>query len=494
MTTQGVAPKEIIKEDFENFNPPLSGNVDSLLKDALRVLSVEGHSTQGHSFFRGRKFPNTTQLDVAESALGFEKTNQVRERVFEEIEATKDTMLELVNIAFNYRIPQKSQLYNHETNSLRLRNMKRDSTLWGFSQNKDLRIPTGQFEILQALKGAYQGFSMDTSENRVATVKRFGGALDGSSLTIGTGSCHVGDRERLRKNGISLERLANESISPSELEWFYKKHFLVRVDELKETHKYDLFPVYIREVEGLGCCDDATLLGIGLMQYDLGFDFVKRAHILGRNADYVDTFDKITSSPVTGGSDEHIGELINNRYNLLAHKQNIEVATDYLRGTMKRKVSKEELENELDWVNVRNIQTYLHRRTGSVVGLDGLESVLLPQDLATPDEITTAIYFGAKDNFPAIIGSNSVRRFEELNPLQDFAKVKGSIEDHRGRPHSGRLISPGESHEYFLKTGLSIPGQSFFFSQMDSTDFYEIINDRIKYMVELGYFPKPQFK
>lgn len=478
--THKIAPAEIIKEDFESFNPSLSGNIDPLLKDALRVLTVEGHSTEGHGRFQKRKFPDTNQLDIAQKALGSKRTTEVRDRVYKEISATRDTMHELLNIAFNYKNPRNSLLYNHGEDHLQLDNMETRKPLWGFGQNKSLTIPSSQFEILQALKGAYLGFSMDTAENRDYAVKRFKETLNGEPLRIGTGSCHVGYRSRMRKQGISLERLANELIDPDEISWLYKKHALVKVKEFRENHHPELFPVFIRTKIGPGCCDDATTLGIGLMQSHLGSEFVQRAHLFARNADYVDTFDKITSSPITNGSDEHIGEELNIRYGKLSHKQNALRASDYLSSRLKYRVSPDEIENELpEEVSVQTIRNYLHKKTGSVFDLSPLEFELLPESLASTDEIATSIFFGAKANHPFLNFSNSVRRFEELQAMEN-SNVQG-------------INYAGKAHEFFLKTGSPVSGLVYGFERTKSEKFYDVILQRTNLMVDKGYLPKPQF-
>lgn len=474
-----IAPTTIVQDDFKSFNPPLSGNVDTLLRDALRVLSVEGHSTQGHGQFKSQKFPDTTQLDIAEKALGEQRAKEVRKRVYDEIIATKDTMFELLDIAFGYKNPRNSPLYDHGENSLRLDNMDLHKPLWGFAQNQELTIPTSQFEILQALRGGYIGFSMDTDERRQDTVRTFKRTLDDSILKIGTGSCHVGYRKRMRKEGVSLERLANDEISQDEIDWLYKKHVLVNVNEFRENHNPELFPVFIRGEEGPGCCDDATTIAAGLLQYDLGFDFVKRAHLFARNSDYVDTFDKISASPITGGSDEHIGEQLNSRYMMLAHKQNALRASDFLKSNFKYNVNADELENELCYgISSGTLQNYMHKKTGSAIDLSPLEGELLDSQLASNRDITTSIYFGAKGNTPEIPFSNSVRRFEYL---QTGAGNKG-------------ITHAGKAHEFFLETGSPASGLIFGFSKTDSKSFYETVLERLDTMVERGYFPKPQFK
>lgn len=485
-----IAPEDLIIEDYKDFNPKLNGNIDPLLKDALRVLSVEGHSTQGHGKFKKRKFPETTQLDIAHGALGIEKTKLVREKVFEEITQTHKTLNELLNIAFNHKNPRNSSLYNHSTNKLNLINSQTGKPLWGFSQNKDLEIPTSQFEILQALKGSFLGFSMDTSQNRENTVKRFKKTLNDEPLIIGTGSCHVGYRKRIRKSGRSLEDLANSNISQDEIDWMYKNHLLVTVNEFRNDHNPELFPVFIRTIEGPGCCDDATTIGIGLMQYDLGIDFVKRAHMFARNSDYVDTFDKMSSSPITGGSDEFIGDLLNQRYSNLSHRQNLEITHEFVKDKLKRRdITFNELESELAKVEInrRTLGSYFHKRSGSIIDFSELENELLPENLASQEEITTSIYFGAKGNHPTLNFSNSVRRFEELQPIQ--ANNERSDEIYK----KGDLMYAGKAHEFFLESGSPVSGLVYGFSKFSSEEFYNIILQRSDVMSKRNLIPKPKF-
>src|SRR3990172_11318162 len=65
----GLAPEELIREDFRRLNETTTLRTSQLVEDLILMRSIEGHAHEGHGAFRGRRFPNMTMDDTVE-ALG----------------------------------------------------------------------------------------------------------------------------------------------------------------------------------------------------------------------------------------------------------------------------------------------------------------------------------------------------------------------------------------------------------------------------------------
>ena len=61
----GVAPEDLIREDFQALNSREILRTVSHVEELILMQSIEGHAHEGHGLFYGRKFPNTTQDDIA---------------------------------------------------------------------------------------------------------------------------------------------------------------------------------------------------------------------------------------------------------------------------------------------------------------------------------------------------------------------------------------------------------------------------------------------
>lgn len=478
-----VAPKELTVEDFGQniftFDHPIISEIDT----ALRILTTEGHATRGHCAFGGQEFPETSQLDVARNILTPEYIKKVRERVTQEIEGTSRLDNELMDILFGIKTPISSRIMNQSTGKLKFADPNTGNPLFGFNLNVKNEFEPTKENILAVLRGRTIGNLMDSNEYRDMTVKRFQKSLDGKELTIGNGSCMVGHLGNIRKKGVSLEGLASEVQDPEFIKYLLKQKCLVNNPNKSNAYNPELFSVFVRTTQGLGCCDDLTTLGVGFMHYDKGFEVAKLAYIGSRNSDYVDTVDKFGAFPQNGGSDESHGIQTMERFEKLSRKANLETALEMLTQNYKVKISKDELDKGLpDEICPITISAFMHKRSGNSVDFSQHADKFYKQDIVSNDEITTAIYFGAKNNSPNFSESSSVRRFEENLHLTRSDGI-----------NTGQRMSVTKSHLEYLRTGDSTPGLKIGFRRVESSEFYDIANSRLDGFCNYGLFPEPQF-
>jgi hypothetical protein len=478
-----VAPKELTVKDFGQNIFTFDNIIIPEIDTALRILTTEGHATRGHCGYGGLEFPETSQLDIAKHLFTEDYIQKIRERVTQEIEGTNRFDNELTDILFGIKPESSSRIMNHTNGDIKFADPKTGDPLFGFSLNVKNQFTPSRENILAILRGRAIGNLMDSNEYRDMTVKRFQKSLDGEDLTIGNGSCMVGHLGNIRNKGISLEKLASEVQDPEYIEYLLKQKCLVNNPEKSNSYNPELFSVFVRTTQGLGCCDDLTTLGVGFMHYNQGFEVAKLAYIGSRNSDYVDTVDKFGSHPKNGGSDESHGLESLARFGRLSRKANLNTAQEMLSQDYKVQISLDELDKKLpNEICPMTISTLIHQKTGSVIDFSQHKDIFFEQELVTSDDITTAIYFGAKNNTPNFSESSSVRRFEENLHLtnQDGA-------------NTGHRMSVTNSHMNYLRTGEATSGLKIGFKRIESADFYDVANQRLDGFCNLGYFPEPQF-
>lgn len=404
-----IPPVSEIITDYESFKPQLYLNDSSSLNQTLRGLSIVGHAQQGHGQF-SRPYPQTTILDISEAIRkkDYHKIQEDRRRTSYHIDSARRTLEELVDIS-TFKDKTTSRLYDISTDSILLLDLlapDNQTPLYGFLQfNKDNYKMENPIAFL---RGFYIASQMDSSEMRQKTVKRFEKNLNEEKLSIGSGSCYVADLRKIRKENIDIKELSTNAQDSDKVKWFHDNGILIERTTLK-SHKADRYNhshinLFVREVEGMGCCDDATMITISMMHTKLGIEAAIDAFHGAALIDTIDTIDKFSALPLTGGTDEYLGKHINEIYK---------------------------------------------RRTGF--------------ELASEEEITTAIYLGAKNNHPSIPFSSSVRRFHELQRIN----------------RRGENFTPFQAHLKFIQNNEITPGIGLGFERFSSDKFYDIMDQRL---------------
>jgi hypothetical protein len=148
-----------------------------------------------------------------------------------------------------------------------------------------------------ALKGVVLGLH-DSSYWRNQTVQHYKTDLTGAKkLEIGYGYEFLIDQRELYKSGGSLHNLEERSHSRGEIERLREKGVII--DKPRNGASIQ----YIRLKEGLGTCDDASLLTVGKM-------YGPDALVMGFLMDATDTYEKHITHPVKGGVDEQYAEYV----------------------------------------------------------------------------------------------------------------------------------------------------------------------------------------
>lgn len=221
----GVAPAEIIREDFAALDARTVLRCSHDVEELLLMQSVEGHAHAGHGLFYGRTYPNTTQDDVARALRRDpEAVKAARQLLIDEIRG-------YVELAIGGKAPDFACNPAGEP-LLRcgsLRNLAVD--------------PPG------VLKGLYAGGLRDDPEIRRRAGSKYG-------IEIGYGQCRLVDRKALAALGITGYELAR---SPHEHE----------IDRLEEAGLFatengpDSAYMYVRHRLGPGASDDAAIVMAG---------------------------------------------------------------------------------------------------------------------------------------------------------------------------------------------------------------------------------------
>jgi hypothetical protein len=477
----------MIKEDFTSNNFQFGSNIDPAFQMALSMLATGGHILSGHKKFTGNPFPETSQLDI-ENAIFKNPTlaRVAKETVTNEILATRNWSHELLKILTGAKKAENSNIYDHNTDKFKYADPKTGEILWGFNLNRNHQIPNTQSGLLSAIRGFTFGCLMDSDNHRDTTVKKFQSkTLTDTPFDIGNGTCEVAHIGNLRKRGHSLEELAGKFHDEDFIQELYKQHCLVEINELQNGRSYnsELSNVFIRKKEGFGCCDDLTTLGIGFLHYGLGPEEALTAYISSRNADYIDTFDKVSAFPMSGGSDEYIGEELLDLYVKKRNEGNANIISKILSKKYNIEINSNEVKNISNNLNTENVQEYLSQTRGKNIDISNHAHKFLPEKLITQDELSTIIYFGAKNNTPSISGSSSVRRFEELSSM---------IDDSGNR--TGNRMTATDAHLKYLMLGEETQGLQIGFHRTPSEVIYgEIARPRLEAFIQKGLFPEPKY-
>lgn len=259
----GVAPPEILKEDFDTLRAKAILRCSADVEEFVLMQSIEGHSHEGHGIFHGKKFPNTTVDDVARALrLNPSDVKEDRQLLIDEVKefAIRASMGENLRYACN---TQGEPLIRCGT----LRNI--------------------EIEPMGLLKGLYTGGLRDGAEARALAGRRYG-------VDMGYGECYLVDQQvmhRLGLDGFMLARKAHEN----EIDRFRGEGLFAN-----EPNGHVAY-MYVRYSEGPGASDDAAIVMAGKLW---GLSAAVGCFL----ADAVDTLEKYV--PSYGDQDQAISGII----------------------------------------------------------------------------------------------------------------------------------------------------------------------------------------
>lgn len=419
--------------NMQRINPPIEISNPEIIK-ALQILTTQGNALNGHrAFTRNAQNLSIVQLlDIISNDYDVfpYEIKDFRKNLHDVFNSTEEMLEELIEVATGNISPKNSNLYSGKHQGLMWTLPNSNTVPFGLKilqsekeNTPEFVIPRRIFSPWAILRGFYMMSMADNAEMREMTKRLFPETFNNSEYTIGYGENYIGNYSKISELAHSIITFAKYEQSEDTLKELFERQLLI--DKDISSDDLNNMCVYVRRKNGLGVCDDMTFLGIGLStahkvggkisfkdkKFSIrGFNFFRDSFLGAMLADTYDTLDKVALPVVTGGSDEIVGRRINDAYK---------------------------------------------RLTG--------------RDLATPEEICAAIYFGAKNNYPRINMSNSVMRLQ-------------TRQENR---------TPIENHLIFMKRGKSgsqFRGYVYGFEKVDANEFYSTVRKRMESAVNLNLF------
>jgi len=283
---RGVAPLELIAEDFRELDSRETLRTAWDVEQLILLQSVQGHSHAGHGLFHGRKFPNTTLDDIcAALKLDSSVVKLHRQEMIDEVREFVERVL----------CGEKPETASNAEGEPLLR----------VGALRAIEI-----DPLAVLRGLYVGGLRDSPEIRAQAERRYG-------VKIGFGECYMVDQSVMEEMDLSGDVLALEA-HEHEIDRFRQRGLIVdqstssilgTPDGLKgsittssspKPRDSDLAYMYIRHRKGPGASDDAAIVMAGKLH---GLS----AAIGSFLADAVDTLEKYV--PVYSDQDEGIAAI-----------------------------------------------------------------------------------------------------------------------------------------------------------------------------------------
>jgi hypothetical protein len=195
------------------------------VEEMIFVQSLVGRAHEGHGGFRGRRYPDTAEDDVA-AALRLEP---------DAVRADRQALLDSIRAYARRAIAGEAP-----------------AALLDEDGEPLLGIGTFRFMAVDphdVLRGLYLGGLRDTPEARLETEKRF-------DVTIGTGKQYFVNTDTMRRMDLNGERLARQDHGPRIDE--YRERGLI-VDEPPRPDNAVSY-MYVRHHRGPGASDDAAIV------------------------------------------------------------------------------------------------------------------------------------------------------------------------------------------------------------------------------------------
>jgi hypothetical protein len=271
---RGVAPADLIQEDFAGLKSGVVLRTNLDVEDLLLIQSVEGHAQEGHGAFRGRRFVNMTTAETVR-ALGRSPRAVAadRQELIDEIRAWADRGM---------AGEAASRLLDEEGEPL---------LGVGLFRTCDVKAP-------DVLRGLYLGGLRDDPEIRLETEKRHG-------VRMGGGACYLVNVQVMEKMGLDGEALAHGEHG-GRIEEYRSRRLIVDEPPDRATEE-DVRWLYIRHRRGGGASDDAAMVAAGLL-HGLG---VGLGCFL---ADAIDTLEKFVPWERYGDQDSDLARHIERKF------------------------------------------------------------------------------------------------------------------------------------------------------------------------------------
>jgi hypothetical protein len=262
------------------------------VEEAIFIQSLTGRAHEGHGIFAGRRYPDTTEDDVA-LALRLDP-----ERVRADRQALIDDVARFVDDVIGGAAPR--YLVNHD-----------GEPLFGFSPFRTLPV-----EAANVLGGLFLGGMRDTQELRLEAEQRFG-------ILIGAGKHYFVNTEVMARMGLDGDRLAHGEHA-DKIDDYRRAGLIV---EERPRHDNPVSYMYIRHHRGPGASDDAAIAIAGRrwgLSVGIGVFL----------ADAIDTIEKYVPPDRYADQDADLARMIQGRFPALGftHEDALEITVLSLGG------------------------------------------------------------------------------------------------------------------------------------------------------------------
>lgn len=231
MYLHSVAPKELIRADYELLRSYEHLETTPQIEDLLFMQSLEGRAHNGAGAFENRTFVNTTIDDVVR-ALG---------RDPDEVKAARQTLIDdIVEFASSAMNGDKHERLLNENGE----------PLLGLQLFRDRKV-----NARDVIRGLYLGGLRDNPDIRKEAEKKH-------QVKIGGGRCYVIDVKTMLAMNLDGEKLAEEA-QEDKLDDYSRRGLIVSTEGAVDpkTQKY----FYIRHRLGPGQSDDAAFIMGGVL-------------------------------------------------------------------------------------------------------------------------------------------------------------------------------------------------------------------------------------
>lgn len=264
-----IAPQDIIVRDFHEMSGRTRLECTWPMERALLQIAVASHAHEGHGAYQGRRYPDTTEDNVAQ-ALGLDARaeRQQRQRWIDGVRAYAEAAI--AGNAPRYAVNSDGM------------------PLFGIGLFRWLEV-----EPRDVLIGLVLGGLRDNPAWRRKAQDTYG-------IEIGYGQAHPVNVQAMSEaglNGYSLAKEAHEEELPR-----LRKEGVILPDDTEPGG--DVQNLFVRYQTGPGASDDTSVLATGLL-YGMG------AAVGCYLADAIDTIEKYT--PVHADQDDLIAEMIRAR-------------------------------------------------------------------------------------------------------------------------------------------------------------------------------------
>jgi hypothetical protein len=427
-----IAPRDEIIENhkhlFEEIRPKMDMNMNNPYSLALPALTSAGNAKSGHRKYT-KPYPDTTVVDILRENYHEAPSiaKYIRKDMNKEFRGIRVMNLELLKIYADEIKLENSYLYNKETRKINLINFLTKDHAYGsnfFSPDQNT-LETKE-DIEAYLKGFVLGGAIMDSEDWRARADKF--LLDEFNVIhlTGRGMCHIGHSDAIREQSEhTYQSFSERKWDKEEFEGLESKGLISFDNEIYKGRRYNPneFALFIRTEEGLGCCDDLSIITGSAQYLHKGVRYARNVAVGISSADHMDTGDKVQAFPVTGGADEMIGN---------------------------------ELEQEFKRLTGRELLTLEEKMTIIIGGMKNSPLSLMGRQRGLTENLNTVI-------------SDSVTNFTSFQEAPN-----------------GEFITPLQSHMRYLGINEKTRGLGFGYERVKSERLYKIADRRIEVLEDVG--------